>query len=120
VNAPQPWWVTQPVAEVAAAILPLFTPSATSEHHAVKAIVGWLRTGTYKAPMAAGGARQLTAMFEEPDHRSVAEAIQALEHAALIMRVIDTAGGSNVGLTRRGMHALATGTARHHLGLVTD
>jgi hypothetical protein len=116
-NAVPSWWEEQPVAEIAAAILPLFSPSATSEPHAVKAIVGWLRTGTYTVPVAAGGGRQLKAMFDDPDYRSVAEAIQALEHAALVLRVIDTNGGSHLGLTRRGSEALATGTVRSHLGM---
>jgi hypothetical protein len=111
------WWLAQPVAEVAAAILPCFTAEGKGEPFAVKDILGWLRTGVLKESGIAGGGRQLKAMFTDPDHRVVAEAIQALEHAALIMRIMDTSGGANVGLTRLGMHALQTGTARRYLGL---
>jgi hypothetical protein len=56
--------------------------------------------------------------------RAVAEAMQVLEHAGLLLRssrIIrsggSTFGGSWVGLTRLGGHALQTNTVRQHLGL---
>jgi hypothetical protein len=54
-------------------------------------------------------------MFERPDQRAVAEAMQVLEHACLLIRTNDEKG--YVGLTRLGYHALATNTVRQHLGL---
>jgi hypothetical protein len=56
--------------------------------------------------------------FTDPDCGVVAEAIQALEHAGLLMRAVsgDTAE-FDVGLTRLGRRALATDTVRQHLGL---
>jgi hypothetical protein len=53
--------------------------------------------------------------FEDPDVRAVAEAIQVLEHSRLLMR--SPGDRAHVGLTRLGMHALATNTVRQHLGL---
>ena|ERR1700758_3327428 len=110
-NDPQPWWLTMPVAEVAATILPYFSSRArVSELIAMKEIVTWLG--------AAPRSRWSWDPFEDPDFRGVAEAMQVLEHAGLLMRSVafDTDRG-NVGLTRLGMHALATNTVRQHLGL---
>jgi hypothetical protein len=118
-NNPQPWWLTWPVAEVAAAILPLLSAS-TSERElvAIDNILAWCWTGSY------GKRQQIRIVnpgkvFGDPDARAIAEAIQLLEHAALVMR---TAGGVDaaetiVGLTRLGMQALQTNTVRQHLGL---
>ena len=104
----QPWWLTMPPAELAATILPLFSYSAQqSDQTAMRSIVNWCKTGTYSAPFTFS-----TNPFGDPDYRAVAEAMQVLEHADLLMRWIDF-----VGLTRLGMHALQTNTVRQHLGL---
>jgi hypothetical protein len=55
--------------------------------------------------------------FEDADVRAVAEAIQVLEHARLIMRADQGEKQSALGLTRLGMHAVKTNTVRQHLGL---
>jgi hypothetical protein len=55
--------------------------------------------------------------FEDADFRAAAEAMHALERAGLLMRTFPDGGGSYIGLTRQGMHALQTNTVRTHLGL---
>jgi hypothetical protein len=57
-----------------------------------------------------------TSRFKDPDMRAFAEAIQVLEQAQLLLRG-DEERDSLLGLTRLGMHALATNTVRQHLGL---
>jgi hypothetical protein len=115
-NNPEPWWLTMPPAEVAAAILPHFSSSSSqNEQHAIADIVSWWKKGKHRAYVFAGKGQ-----FDDPDSRCVAEAIQVLEHAGLLMRTV--AGINNtvrmeVGLTRLGMHALATNTVRQHLRL---
>jgi hypothetical protein len=112
----QPWWLTWPVAEVAATILPLFSQSPyLDEEVATKGIVAWCKTGRY----GARGAADVHEQFHDPDARAIAEAIQVLEHAALLRRTIGNRDQTDpyVGLTRRGMHALQTNTVRQHLGL---
>jgi hypothetical protein len=53
--------------------------------------------------------------FDDPDCGAIAEAIQVLEHAGLLM---ERGGEYNyVGLTRLGTYALETKTVRQHLGL---
>jgi hypothetical protein len=115
-NEPQPWWLNMPPAEVAAAILPHFSSSSSwNEYEAIADIVSWWKKGKYRAYVFAGKSQ-----FDDPDSRCVAEAIQVLEHAGLLMR---TVAGINktvrmqVGLTRLGMDALQTNTVRQHLGL---
>jgi hypothetical protein len=112
----QPWWLTWPVAEVAAAILPLFSSSTyVGEETAMRGIVSWCKTGSYRPP---GFYRQAAKpRFEDPDIRAVAEAIQHLERACLLLRADQGAHESALGLTRLGMHALQTNTVRQHLGL---
>ena len=114
-NNPQPWWLTWPVAEVAAAILPLFQSPYLSEAVATKSIIAWCKTGRYGASGSASARDQ----FHDPDARAIAEAIQVLEHAALLRRTIENQSTINphVGLTRLGMQALQTNTVRQHLGL---
>jgi hypothetical protein len=116
-NNPQPWWLTWPPAEVAAAILPLFSSSThVEEGSALKAVASWLTTGSYRKPWAIPGTG--ATWFENPDTRVAAEAIQVLDHAGLLMRINPTStSGSYIGLTRLGMHALQTNTVRQHLGL---
>jgi hypothetical protein len=59
-----------------------------------------------------------TEAFDKPDVRAVAEAIQVPEHACLHMREVQGDPVRNlVGITRLGMHALATNTVRQHLRL---
>jgi hypothetical protein len=116
-NNPRPGWhTTWPVAEVAAAILPLFSyPSSQKEDSAIACIVSWCKTGEYKKPLALRDKSR----FEDPDTRAIAEAIRALERAGLIMREVN--GGDvtwvDVGMTRLGRDALATNSVRRHLGL---
>ena len=111
-NEPQPWWLTWPVAEVAATILPLFSSSdCLSTANVIKAIVGWCKTGEYRDPRFT--AAHPLQSFRDPDSGAVGEAIQVLEHAGLLRE----AEGEFVGLTRLGRHALQTNTVRQHLGL---
>jgi hypothetical protein len=113
-NNPQPWWLTWPVAEVAAAILPWFASSPPEyEGFAMKRIVRWMMTGS--AGDRRGASFRASEPFDNPDVRAVAEAIQVLEHSRLLMR--SPGDQAHVGLTRLGMHALQTNTVRQHLGL---
>jgi hypothetical protein len=93
-----------------------------NEADAMGFIVSWWRTGEYQAPSLARFSR-----FEDPDYRAVAEAIQVLERAGLLMRDLDMLRGLvglhayfvsfYVGLTRLGWQAVQTNTVRQHLGL---
>jgi hypothetical protein len=113
----QPWWLTWPVAEVAAAILPLFSYHASAvETRMMAGIVSWFSTGSYSLP-GSYSAGIPPNQFERPDWRAVAEAMQVLEHAGLLMRGQGHADYLYVGLTRLGWHALQTNTVRQHLGL---
>jgi hypothetical protein len=116
-NNPEPWWLTWPVAEVGAAILPLFSYTASEPAARVtKGIVAWFMTGSYRPLPLTGG--ESSSPFNDPHSLAVAEAIQALQHAGLLLRVsYSNSNGDEVGLTRLGRHALATNTVRQHLGL---
>jgi hypothetical protein len=82
-----------PVAEVAATILPYFSSRTNMlKSSATHDIVSWCRTGAYSKSLTTPGDLKL---FEDPDYRAVAEAIQALEHAGLL---IQTTGGNSGGL----------------------
>ena len=119
-NNPHPWWLTMPVAELAATILPLFSyfTHQSWEGAALKTIVGWCRTGSYQELPLGSPGESPTAWLKDPDCRAVAEAVQVLEHAGLLIRIVNYAqAGSMLGLTRLGEHALATHTVRQHLGL---
>jgi hypothetical protein len=106
-----PWWLAWPPAEVAVVILPWFSSRETLiEERVMRSIATSLKTGSDRD--APGHTVNDSAPFEDPDVRAVAEAIQVLEHASLLMRA-----NGNVGLTRLGMHALQTNTVRQHLGL---
>jgi hypothetical protein len=112
-NEPQPWWLTWPVAEVAATILPLFAHSESQYDQSARAcIVNWCKTGSYKS--TASGLS--TNPFRDPDHGAINEGMQVLESAGLLMRYHGT-DMCFVGLTRLGWHALQTNTVRQHLGL---
>jgi hypothetical protein len=107
----QPWWLTWPVAEVAAAILPWFAANPPEFEGFVTAhIVHWMRGVPSK-----GIGYKPSAPFDDPDLRAVAEAIQVLEHSQLVIRSPGERG--HVGLTRLGMHVLQTNSVRQHLGL---
>jgi hypothetical protein len=109
----QPWWLTMPPAELAVVILPLFSNSASQRDSDARAcIVNWCKSGSYRSPF--GGLN--TDPFKDPDHRAVIEAMQALEHAGLLVRG-DHHEQTHIGLTRLGWHALQTNTVRQHLGL---
>jgi hypothetical protein len=116
----QPWWLTMPPAEVAATIVPFFSHQTSDEQLAIEKIVAWCKTGKDKARWLHGNGRE---QFDDPDYRAIAEAMQVLEHAGLLMRSSrlrrseQSSGGFWVGLTRLGMHAIATNTVRQHLGL---
>src|ERR1700756_4568952 len=114
-NEPQPWWLTWPVAEVAAAILPLFANSDyIGEERALRGIVSWSKTGSFRPPgMYRRGAPP---PFKNPHIRAFSEAIQVLEQARLLLRG-EQERDSLLGLTRLGWHALQTNTVRQHLGL---
>jgi hypothetical protein len=106
----QPWWLTWPVAEVAAAILPLFSSSAYGWETTKRAsIVNWCKTGSVKSTFAGNP-------FNDPDHRAIAEAMQVLQYAGLLLRWHET-DQCLVGLSRTGWQALQTNTVRQHLGL---
>jgi len=89
----------------------------------MKEIVSLWRTGSYPGPQSVLGFRYLEMAgtfdrFADPDCGAVAEAIQALEHAGLLMRTVTgDYAHSDFGLTRLGRRALATDTVRQHLGL---
>jgi hypothetical protein len=120
----QPWWLTWPVPEVAASILSYFSHFPhLSDRRAIKDIVSLWRTGSYPDRRSVLGLQFVEAAgdfdeFTDPDCGAVAEAIQALEHAGLLMRAVSgDYANFDVGLTRLGRHALATDTVRQHLGL---
>jgi hypothetical protein len=111
----QPWWLARPVAEVTAAILPWFASNPPEyEGFATRHIVQWMQG----LPSGGGVMHQPSAQFEDPDLRAVAEAIQVLEHSRVLMRSPGDRG--HVGLTRLGMHTLATNSVRQHPGLGDD
>ena len=110
-NEPQPWWLTWPVAEVAATILPWFAANPPDfEGFVINHIVDWMQ-GAQSKSIGYRSAEQ----FTDPDVGAVAEAIQILEHSRLLMRSPGERG--HIGLTRLGRHVLATNAARQHLGL---
>jgi hypothetical protein len=117
----QPWWLAMPPAELAATILPLFSDQVRSVDEAMEAIVNWCRTGSFGVSptkwftvMKSGGRA-----FEDPDFGAIAEAMQVLEHAGLLVRALEARDVSyfKVGLTRLGWHTVRTNTVRQHLGL---
>jgi hypothetical protein len=120
-NNPQPWWLTWPPAEVAATILPYFSSRPyVEERDAMVDLLSWWRTGSYPKKSKIGWFT-IQEKFTDPDARAVAEAMQVLEHAGLLLRHVRGGStpppGSDFGLTRLGMHALETNTVRQHLGL---
>jgi hypothetical protein len=113
----------------------MFSSQPYEEHTTISNIVKWCKTGSYGRQGPIGLIlRTGLEPFEDPDMRAIAEAIQVLEHAALVMRsprpggrgwglrggghdVAATSGSNYIGLTRLGMHVLQTNTVRQHLGL---
>ncbi len=89
----------------------------------MKEIVSLWRTGSYPTPQSVLGFRYVQTagpfdQFTDPDCSAVAEAIQVLEHAGLLMRAVSGEYAEfDVGLTRLGKHALATDTVRQQLGI---
>ena len=74
-SSDQPWWISAPVADLAAAILPLFGQSSfDSERAAMTDVVSWLRTGA-RAPRGTFSAGVSTRgdVFQNPDLRAVAD-----------------------------------------------
>jgi hypothetical protein len=130
---PQPWWRTWPVAEVAAAILPVFSDRpALKEEAAVGRILSWCQTGSRGPNWKSLGISLGIGnddWFENPDVCAIAEALQVLERAGLLRRALRTRKTVGqlpgyvmeayfyVGVTRLGWHALQTNTVREHLGL---
>ncbi len=116
----QPWWLTWPVAEVAAAILPVFShpqfSPSKSELYVRDDIVAWCKTGQFTERKV--GIHRWADPYADPDYRAINEAIQVLEQTRLIVRSHKSSEGTpSLGLTRLGMHALQTNTVRQHLGL---
>lgn len=112
----QPWWLTWPVAEVAVAILPLFSSCTRQQASSLpRAIVDWCKTGTYRGADIVLE-NDLARTLENPDELAVAEAIQLLQQERLLIQIWGR-DRSYVGLTRLGRHALQTNTVRQHLGL---
>jgi hypothetical protein len=101
-----------PVADLAAEILPAWGPNGArrllGNSPGSLQIVAWLVADYPRKPSI------------KPLLEPVKEAIQALEHAGLLLRKIIGDGGSTVDLTRLGETALAEGTVRQHLGLTSS
>jgi hypothetical protein len=121
---PQSWWLTMPPAEVAATVLAYFSSAShVEEDRALNDIVSWWKTGQYRQGFLRATAGWISSdanvRFQNPDVCATAEAIQILEHAALIRRAIVGSDSTDavLGLTRLGRHALQTNTVRQHLGL---
>jgi hypothetical protein len=69
----QPWWLTMPPAEAAAAILPWFSShKALIDERVMTSIAGWLKTGSDRE--ARSHTEHDSAAFKDPDVRAVAEA----------------------------------------------
>jgi hypothetical protein len=119
-NSPQPWWLTWQVAEVAAAILPLFSHPPFSPYNnkdlVLDDIVAWCKTGRLAVPKLV---RSVVDPFTNPDYRAINEAIQLLEQTRLIVQYVSRSRDTtcDVGLTRLGQHTLQTNAVRQHLGL---
>jgi hypothetical protein len=110
----QPWWLTMSPAEVAPTILPLFSSRAhQDERSAFYSALNWCKTGSISSK---GRGSLTSAPFEDPDSGAIAEAIQVLEHAGLLLRTFGV-DLTFIGLTRLGWYALETKTVRQHLGL---
>jgi hypothetical protein len=103
-----------PVAELAALILPLWAASADfpverlqQGDYVPNQIASWLAgskpTGGYTSKNP----------FAHPLDRPITEAIQALEHAGLLVRTFSAERGSNLHLTRLGEQAIARGPASY-------
>src|ERR1700741_2685788 len=97
INNPQPWWLTGPVAEVAATILPLFSHQVPPAAHpnfqgnlddVMGAIVNWFRTGDFSATAPKAFSKSGGRAFQDPDFGAVAEAMRVLEQAGLLMRAL--------------------------------
>jgi hypothetical protein len=115
-----PWWLAWPPAEVAATILPLFSQSESQMAATARnSIVNWCKTGSYSNRIKGGSGATPSEEnpFTYPDYCAIAEAIQVLERAGLLLRTFSTSNGSYLGLTRLGTYALETKTVRQHLGL---
>jgi hypothetical protein len=110
-------WIAIPPAELAAAILPWFaSQTPEDEGFTTKKIVDWLTTGSDRPRGFLGNTWRPSQAFEKPDVRAVVEAIPVLEHACLLVRSFGS-DHTYVGLTRLGMHALATNAVPQRLGL---
>jgi hypothetical protein len=103
-----------PVAELAAQIFPFWDSERVTRaslqdgDYLPNVIASWL-AGTRPSAVYSAGSP-----FKSPLDRAVAEAIQALEHAGLLIRTFGTTG-SRVHLTRLGERALSNGDAARYL-----
>jgi hypothetical protein len=115
----QPWWLTMSPEELAVHVLPfLSTAPYCNETMAMRDIVSYWWTGAPAGPPKMFSVINSHDRSQNPDIRAVAEAVQVLEHARLIMRLVSGDYSDNdIGLTRLGMHALSTNTVRQHVGL---
>ena len=118
-NNPHPWWLTWPVAEVAATIPPLFAswPSGAEEGTAIEDIIAWFRTGSYsKRAFSYGHSRNPST---DPDACAIAEAIQGSRTGGFTYAAHFwwTNHGRRPRINPTGRHALQTNTVRQPLGL---
>jgi hypothetical protein len=103
-----------PVAELAAQIFPFWGsgPGARASlqdgDYLPNVIASWI-AGTRPSAVYSAGSP-----FKSPLDRAVAEAIQTLEHAGLLIRTFGTTG-SRVHLTRLGERALSSGDVAGYL-----
>jgi hypothetical protein len=93
-----------PVPDLAAELLPAFSPDQKRSAHGPLIAANWLMA-SYP-----GGTKYL-----KPLQEPVREAMQALEHAGLLIMVTQNAGGAKMDITRLGETALAQGTVREYL-----
>ena len=102
-----------PVAALAAQILPLWAsgdiqPSKLRQgEYAANEIASWLAGSRRSAVYSPGSP------FRNPLDQAVTEAIQALEHAGLLVRTFSSSSGTGLHLTRLGEQAIARGPANY-------
>jgi|ERR1022692_1373699 hypothetical protein len=102
--------VALPVAELAAAIMPVFGPNGAPTTGGRR--IGALQVANWLMSSQPRGASHLKELLGP-----VREGVQALENAGLVMRTPLGEGSFSLNATRTGEAALADGSVRQHLGL---